>query len=99
MRRSTNLAILIVAVLLGGLAAFLARSWLQNHSARTEAQQTVPILVATDALAFGAPIGAKDVREIDWPAQSRPEGAFANFAELTKSGRRIAPPPFVRAER
>jgi pilus assembly protein CpaB len=58
----------------------------------------VPILVATDTLAFGAPIGTKDVREIDWPAQSSPEGAFANFAELTKNGRRITLSPFVRDE-
>ena len=98
MRRSTNLAILLVAVILGGVAAFLARSWLQNHSALTDAQKTVPILVATDALAFGAPIGAKDVREVAWPAQLSPEGAFANFAELTKSGRRITLSPFVRDE-
>jgi pilus assembly protein CpaB len=98
MHRSTNLAILVVAVILGGLAAFLARSWLQSHSTGTDAQKTVPILVATDALAFGAPIGAKDVREIDWPAQSSPEGAFANFAELTKNGRRITLSPFVRDE-
>ena len=98
MHRSTNLAILVVAVILGGFAAFLARSWLQSHSTGTEAQKTVPILVATDALAFGAPIGAKDVREIDWPAQSSLEGAFANFAELTKNGRRITLSPFVRDE-
>jgi pilus assembly protein CpaB len=98
MRRSTNLAILVVAVVLGGVAAFLARSWLQNHSARTDAQKTVSILVANETLAFGAPIGAKDVREIAWPAGSSPEGAFANFAELTKSGRRIALSPFVRDE-
>jgi pilus assembly protein CpaB len=98
MRRSTNLAILIVAVVLGGVAAFLARSWLQSHSARTDAQKTVSILVANDTLAFGTPIGAKDVREIAWPAQSSPEGAFTNFAELTKDGRRITLSPFVRDE-
>ena len=98
MRRSTNLVILVVAVILGGVAAFLARSWLQNHSAYANAQKTVPILVANDTLAFGAPIGAKDVRQIDWPAQSSPDGAFANFAELTKDGRRIAISPFVRDE-
>jgi len=98
MRRGTNLAILAVAVVLGGFAAFLARSWLQNHSARESAHTTVSILVANDSLAFGAPIGAKDVKEIDWPAQSRPDGAFANFAELVKDGRRIAMSPFVRDE-
>src|SRR6202167_683525 len=98
MHRSTNLAILVVAVILGGFAAFLARSWLQSHSTGTDGQTTVPILVATDTLAFGAPIGAKDVREVAWPAQLSPEGAFANFAELTKNGRRIILSPFVRDE-
>jgi pilus assembly protein CpaB len=89
MRGSTNLVILVFAVILGGFAAFLARSWLQSQSGLTGAQKTVPILVATDTLAFGAPIGASDVREVAWPAQLRPEGAFANFAEFTKNGRRI----------
>jgi pilus assembly protein CpaB len=98
MRRSTNLAILVIAVVLGGVAAFLARSWLQSHSTRPDAQKTVSILVASDTLAFGAPISATDVREIDWPAQSKPEGAFANFAELSKNGRRITLSPFVRDE-
>jgi pilus assembly protein CpaB len=98
MRGSTNLVILVFAVILGGVAAFLAKSWLLNHSAHANAQKTVPILVASDTLAFGAPIGAKDVRQVDWPAQSSPEGAFADFAELTKSGRRITLSPFVRDE-
>jgi pilus assembly protein CpaB len=98
MRGSTNLVILIVAVILGGLAAFLAKSWLQSHSSHAIAQKTMPILVANDTLPFGAPIGAKDVRQVDWPTQSSPEGAFANFAELTKSGRRITLSPFVRDE-
>ncbi len=98
MRGSTNLLILVVAVILGGVAAFLAKSWLQNHSAYANAQKTVPILVANGSVAFGAPIGAKDVRQIDWPAQSSPEGAFASFAELTKEGRRIALSPLVRDE-
>jgi pilus assembly protein CpaB len=98
MRGSANLVILIFAVILGGVAAFLAKSWLQSHSAYANTQKTVPILVANDALAFGTPIGAKDVRQVDWPAQLSPEGSFANFAELTKSGRRITLSPFVRDE-
>src|SRR5271170_5825581 len=98
MRRSTNLAILVVAIILGAVAAFLARSWLQSHSGRADADQTASIVVAKGALAFGAPIGAEDVKEIAWPASSRPQGAFANFAELTKSGRRIVLSPFVGDE-
>jgi pilus assembly protein CpaB len=97
-RRSTNLAILMVAVFLGGLAAFLARSWLQNHSEPSDAGQTESIVVASRALAFGAPIAPDDVKEIAWPAKSRPHGAFANFAELVKDGRRIVISPFVGDE-
>lgn len=99
MRAGANLAIFIFAVILGGVAAFLARSWLQTRSARTDTQKTVPILVANGALAFGAPIGANDVRETDRPAQSRPDGAFPNFADLVKNGRRITISPVVRDER
>ena len=98
MGRSTNLVILIFAVILGGVAALLARSWLQSHSTHETAQKTVQVLVANDTLGFGVPIGAKDVRQVDWPAQSSPDGAFANFAELTKNGRRITLSPFVRDE-
>jgi pilus assembly protein CpaB len=98
MRRSTNLAILAVAVMLGAFAAFLARSWLQSHSGRADADQTVSIVVANGGLAFGANIAAEDVREVAWPAKSRPQGAFANFAELVKDGRRIVISPFVRDE-
>src|SRR5271156_3530785 len=98
MRRSTNLAILTVAVILGALAAFLARSWLQSHSERADADQTVSIVVANRALAFGLPISADAVREIAWPAKSRPQGAFASFAELAKDGRRVVISPFVGDE-
>ena len=98
MRRSTNLAVLAFAVILGGIAAFLAKGWLQSHSGRGDAQKTESILVANDGIAFGAPIGAGDVREIEWPTRSMPAGAFKNFSELVKDGRRITLSPFVRDE-
>ena len=97
-RRNTNLAILMVAVILGAVAAFLARSWLQSHSDRADADQTVSIVVANRALAFGASIAADDVKVVAWPAKSRPQGAFADFAELVKDGRRIVLSPFVSDE-
>ena len=100
MRRSTNLAILLVSIILGAVAAFLARSWLQSHTARVDADQTASIVVANRALAFGIPIAADDVREIAWPAKSRPQGAFANFAELAKTagihGIRVEDPADVK---
>jgi pilus assembly protein CpaB len=98
MYRSANLAILMVAVILGAVAAFLARSWLQSHSEHADADQMASVVVANQALAFGVPIAANDVREIAWPVKSMPQGAFANFAELTRDGRRIVLSPFVRDE-
>jgi pilus assembly protein CpaB len=97
-RRNTNLAILLVAVILGAVAAFLARSWLQSHSDHADADQTVSIVVANRPLAFGASIAVDDVKEVAWPAKSKPQGAFANFAELVKDGRRIVMSPFVGDE-
>ncbi|HTZ66926.1 MAG TPA: Flp pilus assembly protein CpaB [Roseiarcus sp.] len=88
----------MVAVILGAVAAFLARSWLQSHSDRADADQTVSIVVANRALAFGASIAADDVKVVAWPAKSRPQGAFADFAELVKDGRRIVLSPFVSDE-
>ena len=88
----------MVAIILGVLAAFLARSWLQSHSDRGDADQTASIVVANRSLAFGASIAADDVKVIAWPAKSRPQGAFADFAELVKDGRRIVLSPFVSDE-
>jgi len=88
----------MVAVILGAIAAILARSWLQSHSDRADADQTVSIVVANRALAFGASIAADDVKVVAWPAKSRPQGAFADFAELVKDGRRIVLSPFVSDE-
>ena len=98
MRQRTNLAILVVAVMLGGVAAFLARGWLQSHSTRTGLRRPYRFWSRTTRLLLERRSGAKDVREIDWPAKSRPDGGFANFAELVKNGRRIALSPFVRDE-
>lgn len=52
MRRSANRAILVVAVILCGIAALLAGSGFQSHSAQTNGQRAVPLLVANGALAF-----------------------------------------------
>lgn len=90
-----NVAIRIATVILDRAAAFLARSWLQTHPAGTDA---VPMLVANGALACGAPIVAKDVREMNWPVRSRPDDASAYFSDLIRNGRRITISPFVRDE-
>lgn len=98
MRRNSSLIILLIALLLGGFAAFIARNWLESHSTSAVVEDTATIVVANGPLAFGAAITANDVREIHWPASSRPDGSFSTVEELTKDGRRVVLSPFVRDE-
>src|SRR5271166_3904105 len=98
MRRTASVTILLIALIFGALAAFLARSWLQSHSERTVVKEAATIVVANKPLAFGSPILPEDLREAPWPADSKPEGSFAHAQELLKDGRRIVLSPFVRDE-
>ena len=97
MRRGASIVILFIALVMGGAAAFLAKNWLQSHSAPSAAAESV-IVVANRALSFGAPMTTNDVREIPWPANAIPDGAFTNVQALVKDGPRIALSPFVRGE-
>ena len=98
MRRTASITILLVALIFGALAAFLARSWLQSHSERITVKEATTIVVANKPLAFGAPISPGDVRDAPWTADSKPEGSFANAQDLLKDGRRMVLSPFVRDE-
>ncbi len=98
MRRTASVTILFIALIFGAVAAFLARSWLQSHSERTVVKDAATIVLANKPLAFGAAISPDDVREAPWPADSRPEGSFANANDLLKGGRRMVLSPFVRDE-
>jgi pilus assembly protein CpaB len=98
MRRTASLTILLIALTFGGFAAFLARSWLQSHSERAATKEEATIVVANKPLVFGTPLSADDVRAVPWPADSKPEGSFANVQELLKDGRRVVLSPFVHDE-
>ena len=99
MRTGANLLILLVAIAMGGVAAFLARGWLISHSANSIAvEKPGTIVVAAAPLAFGAAITTDNVAEIPWPSKTLPDGAFAHVRELVKDGRRVVLTPFVRNE-
>lgn len=98
-RRTASLFILLIALAMGGIAAYLANNWLKSHSApESAAVETSTIVVANMPLAFGVSISPENVREISWPAGSRPQGAFAHVADVVKDGRRLVVSPFVRDE-
>ena len=98
MRRTASVTILLIALIFGAFAAFLARSWLQSHSERTAVKEDSTIVLAARPLVFGTPITSDDVREAPWPADSKPEGSFAKAQDVLKDGRRIVLSPFVRDE-
>ena len=84
--RLSTIVMIGVAVLFGLLAVFLAQSWLNSQAEQRlkslEAQNkkqpivTQTIVVASKALRFGAEVNASSLREIAWPEDAVPAGAF-----------------------
>ena len=96
MRRG-NLLVLLIAILMGGIAAFMARNWIAAQA--TVAPEPVgTIVVAAAPLMFGTALTRENLREIPWPAGRLPEGAFASKEELLKDGRRALLGPVTREE-
>jgi pilus assembly protein CpaB len=85
------------AVLFGLLAVFVAQSWLNSQAEMRmrslEAQKktitTQTIVVASKPLRFGAELGSMSLREMEWPENAIPAGAFRKISDLTSSGRRV----------
>src|SRR6516165_10347560 len=97
--RSNNVIILIVAIAMGGGAAYLARSWLQGQlDASAIHQPASHIVVAAEPLAYGAAVTADNVSEIPWYTKTLPEGAFATKDDLLDGGRRTVLYPLKRGE-
>jgi pilus assembly protein CpaB len=97
MRRG-NIVILILALGMGVLAAFMARSWIQAHANTTPAAPMNTIVVANTPLGFGTVLSRDNVSEIPWAASNVPEGAFATRDALFKEGRRVVLTPMERSE-
>ena len=94
--RKNSLIVLMVAILMGGGAAFLARSWLAERASAN--QPLGHLVVAAEALAYGVTVTPDNVIEIPWYVNSLPEGAFAGKDDLLKEGRRIVLSPLKRGE-
>jgi pilus assembly protein CpaB len=84
------------AVVFGLLAVFIANMWLHNQArqrvevaAPTQAAPTQTIVVAKEPLRFGAEITEQMLKEVPWPADAVPGGAFHKISDVMKDGRRI----------
>jgi len=94
--RKGSLFILLLAIAMGGVAAYMARVWIGAHEMPAVTPGTV--VVAALPLAFGAVLSRENVKEIPWPAGAEPEGAYATKDQLFKDGRRAALAPLQRNE-
>lgn len=94
------------AVVFGLLAVFIAQSWLNSQTemrmksleANKKPIATSTVVVAGKPLRFGNELSSGTMREIPWPQNSIPAGAFATIADLTKAGRRIVLSPIEANE-
>lgn len=83
--------LLLMAMLAGGAAAFLAYQFLRDpvgSSAvqRTDASELVQVAVSVRDLPAGHLLTAEDVRMVEWPARVVPEGFSRSPAEVVGRG-------------
>jgi len=87
MARIRIFLVLVIAVTAGGALSYATYSYVQKAaSSKTLAMPTKPVVVAASNLEIGAELAAKDVRVIDWPANSVPQGAVSNPDEVVGRG-------------
>ena len=97
--RTSTIVMIAFAVVFGLLAVFVAQSWLNSAAEQRmkslEAQNrgkptsTSTIVVAAKPLRYGNELSAPMLREIAWPADALPNGAFAKVADVMKDGKRV----------
>ena len=95
--RTSTFVMIGFAVLFGLLAVFLAQIWLNNQAderlksidaQRKAAPPARSIVVASKPLRFGDELTSAALREMPWPDNALPAGAFGKIADLT-SGKRV----------
>ncbi len=87
MARIRIFVILALALTAGGVLAFGTYNYLQSApTVRTVTVPTRTVVVAASDLQLGAEIRADDIKAIEWPASSVPEGAFGRTTDLVGRG-------------
>jgi pilus assembly protein CpaB len=93
----SNMLVLALAIVLGGIAAILARNWLLSHG-QTEQAGAASIVVAATPLTFGTQLSPENLKEIPWSTGALPDGAFTSKREVLNDGRRMALAAIARNE-
>jgi pilus assembly protein CpaB len=89
MKSKRLLIVLLLAVVTGGMAGYLALSQLQQPAAANPAPDTrgkVRLAVAARDLPMGSILRTEDVKLLDWPGDVLPMGYAASAADLVGRG-------------
>jgi pilus assembly protein CpaB len=95
--RTSTIVMIAFAVVFGLLAVFVAQSWLANQAEvrmkNLEAQKkplvTNTIVVAKQPLQYGVELTPQMLREMPWPQDGMPEGAFSKISDMLSAGKRV----------
>ena len=70
--RTSSVVTLCIAITMGVIAAFLARSWMQSQQHASADGATGTIVVASVPLGFGSTVSEDKIAEIPWAAKTLP---------------------------
>ncbi len=97
--RASTIIMIAFAVVFGLLAVFVAQSWLNNQAAQRmrslealnqkKPVATQTIVVANKPLRFGVELSRNNLREVGWPDDALPVGAFSTIDQVLSGGRRV----------
>jgi len=86
MARKRIFTVLLVAMTVGAMFAFGTYRYVKATPATRTDLQTALVVVAASNMDVGTALRAEDLRAIEWPAKSVPEGAFHKREELIGRG-------------
>jgi pilus assembly protein CpaB len=84
-----TLLVLLVALFVGGIAAYFAHEIISNTPAVARTPEST-IVVAAGPLEYGTALSDGNLIEVSWATSNVPEGAFNSKADLLKDGERAA---------
>lgn len=86
--------VLVVGLGLAGFAVYMAQDFIQEkerelaaeRAARANQVELVPVVVAKESLRYGQKVTLENLRRVQWPKDSLPEGVFQTAEELFPDG-------------
>jgi pilus assembly protein CpaB len=93
--RTSTIMMIAIAAVFGLLAVLVTRSWLQGQAdgrVREPVRSVVAtrtIVVASRPLRYGHELAPDALREVAWPGDALPPGAFTRIDEVLASGKRV----------